>query len=119
MKNTYEIGEKAVKKYLKYLGRLSGSTLGLEYLCTSGGYQVATVVKIAGIQWFNRMEEGVNQCAKDNNVNAFQVGPAEADPQQTADRRYDCPRRNALAVVPMSPEALNPCLNVPWIRGLQ
>ena len=44
--------------------------------------KIATVVKIAGIQWFNRMEEGVKKYAADTGVNAFQVGPAQADPQQ-------------------------------------
>ena len=46
--------------------------------------KIATVVKIAGIQWFNRMEEGVKQYAADTGTNAFQVGPAQADPQQQA-----------------------------------
>ena len=31
---------------------------------------IVTVVKIAGINWFNRMEEGVNQWGEENGVNA-------------------------------------------------
>lgn len=74
--------------------------------------KIATVVKIAGIQWFNRMEEGVKQYAADTGAEAFQVGPAQADPQQQAALIEDMIAQgvNALAVVPMSPEALEPVL---------
>ncbi|MGY6549124.1 MAG: substrate-binding domain-containing protein [Roseinatronobacter sp.] len=73
---------------------------------------IATVVKIAGIQWFNRMEEGVQQFAAETGHNAFQVGPAQADPQQQVALIEDMIARgvDALAVVPMSPEALEPVL---------
>ncbi len=81
---------------------------------------IATVVKIAGIQWFNRMEEGVNQYAKDTGTNAFQVGPAQADPQQQAALIEDMIAQgvNALAVVPMSPEALEPVLARAMAQGI-
>lgn len=77
-----------------------------------GPHDIATVVKIAGIQWFNRMEEGVNQYAADTGNNAFQVGPAQADPQQQAALIEDMIAQgvDAIAVVPMSPEALEPVL---------
>ena len=76
------------------------------------GKKIATVVKIAGIQWFNRMEEGVKKYAADTGTDAFQVGPAQADPQQQAALIEDMIAQgvNALAVVPMSPEALEPVL---------
>ena len=76
------------------------------------GPSIATVVKIAGIQWFNRMEEGVVKYAEDTGTNAFQVGPAQADPQQQASLIEDmiAQKVDALAVVPMSPEALEPVL---------
>ena len=74
--------------------------------------KIATVVKISGIQWFNRMEEGVKKYAADTGTGAFQVGPAQADPQQQAALIEDmiAQKVNALAVVPMSPEALEPVL---------
>ena len=77
-----------------------------------GPHDIATVVKIAGIQWFNRMEEGVQQYAADTGHNAFQVGPAQADPQQQAALIEDMIAQgvDAIAVVPMSPEALEPVL---------
>jgi simple sugar transport system substrate-binding protein len=81
---------------------------------------IATVVKIAGIQWFNRMEEGVNQFAADTGANAFQVGPAQADPQQQAALIEDMIAQgvDALAVVPMSPEALEPVLGRAMEAGI-
>ena len=81
---------------------------------------IATVVKIAGIQWFNRMEEGVEQYAEDTGTNAFQVGPAQADPQQQAALIEDmiAQKVDALAVVPMSPEALEPVLKRAREQGI-
>ena len=81
---------------------------------------IATVVKIAGIQWFNRMEEGVEKYAEDTGTNAFQVGPAQADPQQQASLIEDmiAQKVNALAVVPMSPEALEPVLKRAMDQGI-
>ena len=81
---------------------------------------IATVVKIAGIQWFNRMEEGVQKYAEDTGTNAFQVGPAQADPQQQAALIEDmiAQKVNALAVVPMSPEALEPVLERARDQGI-
>ena len=81
---------------------------------------IATVVKIAGIQWFNRMEEGIEKYAKETGTNAFQVGPAQADPQQQAALIEDMIAQevNALAVVPMSPEALEPVLKRAREQGI-
>lgn len=81
---------------------------------------IATVVKIAGIQWFNRMEEGVKQYAADTGANAFQVDPAQADPQQQAALIEDMIAQgvDALAVVPMSPEALEPVLARAMQQGI-
>ena len=82
--------------------------------------EMATVVKIAGIQWFNRMEEGVQQYAAESGNNAFQVGPAQADPQQQAALIEDMIAQgvDVLAVVPMSPEALEPVLKRAMDAGI-
>ena len=44
--------------------------------------EIAVVVKITGIPWFNRMEVGVDEAGKSIGVKAYQVGPSEADPAQ-------------------------------------
>lgn len=100
---------------------LAGAAMGGAGIATAqDGPSIATVVKIAGIQWFNRMEEGVNQYAADTGANAFQVGPAQADPQQQAALIEDMIAQgvDALAVVPMSPEALEPVLGRAMEQGI-
>ncbi len=73
-------------------------------------YEIAVVVKIAGIPWFNRLEEGVKQAAKELGVNAYMVGPADADPAQQAKIIEDLVAKgvDAIAVVPNDAKALEP-----------
>jgi simple sugar transport system substrate-binding protein len=73
-------------------------------------YEIATVVKITGIPWFNRLEEGVKQAATDLDVNAYQVGPAQADPAQQVKVVEDLVSKgvNAIAVVPNDAKSLEP-----------
>jgi len=73
-------------------------------------YEIAVIVKITGIPWFNRMEEGVNQAAEDFNVNSYQVGPADADPAQQAKMVEDMISKgvDAILVVPNDAVALEP-----------
>jgi simple sugar transport system substrate-binding protein len=100
------------------LGAVAG--LALPVAAQDDTKTIATVVKIAGIQWFNRMEEGVDQFASDTGHNAFQVGPAQADPQQQVALIEDMIAQgvDALAVVPMSPEALEPVLGRAMEQGI-
>lgn len=99
---------------------VAGTALSAFAASHSGGKNIATVVKIAGIQWFNRMEEGVKKYAEESGNNAFQVGPAQADPQQQAALIEDMIAQgvDALAVVPMSPEALEPVLKRAMDAGI-
>jgi len=109
------------KTHLMAATAIAGATLaGAGALHAQDAPSIATVVKIAGIQWFNRMEEGVNQYAADTGANAFQVGPAQADPQQQVALIEDMIAQgvNALAVVPMSPEALEPVLGRAMEQGI-
>ncbi len=98
----------------------TGAALALAVPAAAQEKSIATVVKIAGIQWFNRMEEGVKQYAADTGTNAFQVGPAQADPQQQVALLEDMIAQgvNAIAVVPMSPEALEPVLKRAMDAGI-
>lgn len=112
-----------MRKTVTLLGAtaLAGATMAFATAAPAqDGPTIATVVKIAGIQWFNRMEEGVQQYAEDTGANAFQVGPAQADPQQQAALIEDMIAQgvDALAVVPMSPEALEPVLGRAMEQGI-
>jgi simple sugar transport system substrate-binding protein len=101
-------------KRTRLLACILGATAMTAAPALADGHQksIATVVKIAGIQWFDRMEQGIEKYAADTGTNAFQVGPAQADPQQQAALIEDMIAQgvDALAVVPMSPEALEPVL---------
>lgn len=99
---------------------LAGAALAAAPLAAQDKPKIATVVKISGIQWFNRMEEGVKKFAADTGNDAFQVGPAQADPQQQVALIEDMIAQgvDALAVVPMSPEALEPVLGKAMEQGI-
>jgi simple sugar transport system substrate-binding protein len=73
-------------------------------------YEIAVVVKITGIPWFNRLEEGVKQAAGELGVNAYQVGPADADPAQQVKVVEDLISKgvDAIAVVPNDAKSLEP-----------
>jgi simple sugar transport system substrate-binding protein len=79
-----------------------------------------TVVKIAGINWFDRMEDGVNQWGEENGVNASLVGPAEADAAQQIPIIEDLIAQgvDALCVIPMDPEQLDPVLKKAMDAGI-
>ncbi|MCK0197238.1 substrate-binding domain-containing protein [Ancylobacter sp. 6x-1] len=82
---------------------------------------IATVVKISGIPWFDRMETGVKQFQKDNpDVVATQYGPATADAAQQLQIVQDLIAKgvNALAVVPMDPSVLEGTLKRAMDRGV-
>jgi len=83
-------------------------------------YNIPTVVKIAGIQWFNRMEEGVEEFAEATGHNAFQVGPPSADAQLQVQLVEDMIAQgaDAIAVVPFSPEAVEPVLKRAMDQGI-
>jgi len=72
----------------------------------SGGEATyTTVVKIAGINWFNRMEEGVKKFGEESGISASLVGPAEADAAQQIPIIEDLIAQgvDALCVIPMDP----------------
>lgn len=83
-------------------------------------YEIAVVVKITGIPWFNRMEEGVNQSATELGVNAYQVGPADADPAQQVKLVEDLISKgvDAIAVVPNDAKSLEPVFEKAKAAGI-
>ena len=78
----------------------------------SGGYKIATVVKLTGVAWFNRMEEGVERFAKETGNDVYQVGPQKADAALQVQIIEDliAQKVDAITVVPFSVEALEPVL---------
>ncbi|MFZ5990689.1 MAG: autoinducer 2 ABC transporter substrate-binding protein [Deinococcota bacterium] len=84
-------------------------------------YTIVTVVKITGINWFNRMEEGVKAFAKETGNNAYQTGPAQADAALQLKLIQDliAKKPDAIAVVPFDPAVLEPALKQALERGIK
>lgn len=83
-------------------------------------YEIAVVVKITGIPWFNVVETGVNKAAKDLSVNAYQTGPAQADPAAQVKIVEDLVAKgvDAIAVVPDDAKALEPVFKKAKEKGI-
>jgi simple sugar transport system substrate-binding protein len=83
---------------------------------------IVTVVKVTGISWFNRMDEGVKAFGKDNpNVTVYQTGPGRADAAQQLKIIEDliAKKVSAIAVVPYDPPTLEPALKKAMDRGIK
>ncbi|MCU6746212.1 autoinducer 2 ABC transporter substrate-binding protein [Faecalicatena acetigenes] len=78
----------------------------------SSSYTIAVVPKTTSLSWYERMEEGVQEYAKENNVDAFFTGPSEADGALQAQYIEDLISQgvDAICVVPLSTESLEPVL---------
>ncbi len=83
-------------------------------------YEIAVVVKIVGIPWFNVVETGVDRAAKELGVNAYQTGPAQADPAQQVKMVEDLVAKgvDAILVVPNDAKALEPVFQKAKEKGI-
>ena len=72
--------------------------------------EVAVVVKIGGIPWFTAMEQGIKRAGKEDQVNAYMVGPTTSDPPQQVRAVEDliAKKGSVIAVVPNDAKALEP-----------
>ncbi|HEY4352777.1 MAG TPA: autoinducer 2 ABC transporter substrate-binding protein [Paraburkholderia sp.] len=83
---------------------------------------IVTVVKVTGISWFNRMDEGVKEFGKENpGITVYQTGPGRADAAQQLKIIEDliAKKVNAIAVVPYDPPTLEPALKKAMDRGIK
>lgn len=83
-------------------------------------YEIAVVVKITGIPWFNVVETGVKRAATELGVNAYQTGPAQADPAQQVKVVEDLIAKgvDAIAVVPNDAKSLEPVFKKAKEKGI-
>ncbi|MBB5221516.1 simple sugar transport system substrate-binding protein [Amaricoccus macauensis] len=81
-------------------------------LASAADEQVGIVVKIGGIPWFNAMEAGIKQESEKTGVNAWMVGPTQADAAQQVRAIEDLIARkvNVIGIVPNDSAALAPVL---------
>src|SRR6195952_6143918 len=83
---------------------------------------IVTVVKVTGINWFNRMDDGVKEFGKETpGVTVYQTGPGRADAAQQLKIIEDliAKKVTAIAVVPYDPPTLEPALKKAMDRGIK
>jgi len=75
-------------------------------------YKIATVVKVDGIAWFNRMRIGVEEFGKETGHEMWMVGPAKADAAEQVQivENLIAQGVDAICIVPFSVEAVEPVL---------
>src|SRR4030095_16950425 len=83
--------------------------------------RIVTVVKRTGIAWFERMEQGINQFAAQNGVDATMIGADDADPQKQVDiiLKLIGEKPVAITVVLSSQEALEDVLKEARAAGIK
>ena len=88
---------------------------------TENEYTLATVVKVTGIAWFDRMEQGVEMFAADYpTVTAFQQGPSQADAALQVQVIEDLVAQgvDGLCVIPFQPETIESVLERGRAEGI-
>lgn len=83
--------------------------------------QIAVVVKIGGIPWFNAMEVGIKKAAEEQGVEAWMIGPTQADAAQQVRAVEDLIARkvDVIAVVPNDAVALEPVFQRARAAGIK
>ncbi|WP_116086774.1 autoinducer 2 ABC transporter substrate-binding protein [Tropicimonas sp. IMCC34011] len=96
------------------------SSINQDLIQTDETYSIATVVKVDGIAWFDRMREGVQQFGADTGHDTWMVGPSSADAaaQVQLVENLIAQGVDAIAIVPFSVEAVEPVLKKARDRGI-
>jgi len=87
---------------------------------TGKKFTIATVVKVDGIAWFDRMRDGVKQFKADTGHDTWMLGPSQADAaaQVQIIESLIAQGVDAICVVPFSVEAVEPVLKKARDRGI-
>lgn len=83
-------------------------------------YVIANTPKMVGIAWWDRMVVGNKQFEKETGHEVFQVGATVADPAEQVKTIEDVIAQgvDAINVIPVSPEALEPVLKRAMDKGI-
>jgi len=83
-------------------------------------WEIVVVPKDASNPWFVRMKVGVDEYAKETGINAYQKGTAEIDATLQAQLVQDLIAQgvDAICVVPVNPESLEPVLKQAMDAGI-
>lgn len=92
---------------------------GKETKSADARWEIAVIVKLEH-PWFDDMKIGIDQAAKELDVNAYMLAPAEADAAQQVALIESAIARgvDAIAVVPNDPAALEPVLRKAQQAGI-
>jgi simple sugar transport system substrate-binding protein len=101
-------------------GPLDTSKVRADIKATGKHYTIATVVKVDGIAWFDRMREGVNEFKADTGQDVWEVGPSQADAaaQVQIVENLIAQGVDAICIVPFSVEAVEPVLKKAREHGI-
>ena len=82
---------------------------------------MVTVVKIAGIPWFNALEKGIKKGGKDFDIDASMVGPANVDPAQQVKLLEDliAKKVTVIGLVPLDVKVCEPVLKRAQAAGIK
>ena len=101
------------RKSAQLLGAgLVAASAGLPGRARAANQQMTTVVKIAGVPWFNYLDQGLQEAGKKFSIDVSMVGPAHVDPAQQVRLVEDQIARkvNVLGLVPLDVKVLAPVL---------
>ncbi|BBK36499.1 sugar ABC transporter substrate-binding protein [Allostella sp. ATCC 35155] len=81
---------------------------------------MVTVVKIAGVPWFNALERGVQKAGTDFGIAATMIGPANVDPAQQVKLLEDLIARrvDVIGLVPLDVKVAEPVLRRAQAAGI-
>jgi simple sugar transport system substrate-binding protein len=103
-------------------GPLDTSKVSADLTAKASGktYSIATVVKVDGIAWFDRMREGVKQFKSDTGHDTWELGPSQADAaaQVQIVENLIAQGVDAICIVPFSVEAVEPVLKKARDHGI-
>jgi simple sugar transport system substrate-binding protein len=111
------------RETLKLLGSaaLAGAASVTATIAGAAVPTMVTVVKIAGIPWFNAVEKGIQKGAKDFNIDATMVGPANVDPAQQVKLLEDliAKKVTVIGLVPLDVKVCEPVLKRAQAAGIK
>jgi simple sugar transport system substrate-binding protein len=101
-------------------GTSGGSGGGSGEKVAAEDMRIVNVVKLVGVGWFDRMQVGIDEFAKDTGIDATQTGADDASPEKQVKVIQDliAQRPTAITVVPNSPESLEATLKRAQDQGI-
>jgi simple sugar transport system substrate-binding protein len=111
------------RKTLKALGgaAMAGAAGLTGRIAFAANPSMVTVVKIAGIPWFNALEKGIKKGATDFSMDASMVGPANVDPAQQVKLLEDliAKKVTVIGLVPLDVKVCEPVLKRAQAAGIK